>query len=118
MGKDELGLIWSNVYAVAVSLGLKLLATFLQQKMIGELLSKNVGVRQMVGINSTLIRAMKLVLQDKGMSFAKVAILCGGPDWPTSVLCGIMGLDLLPVLLGTLPIITLILPTVLTGRQT
>ena len=44
-----------------------------------------------------------------------VTILVGGPDWPTSVLCGILGLDLLPILLGTLPVFLLILPTVMGG---
>jgi len=118
VGKEDFGLVWSNVYAVAVSLALKLMATILQQKMIGELLKSSVYVRRLVGINSTLIRAMKLVLQSPGMSFAKVAMLCGGPDWPTSVLCGIMGLKLLPILVGTLPIIALVLPTVLSGSFT
>ena len=32
----------------------------------------------------------------------QVAILVGGPDWPTSVLCGIMRLPLLPILVGAL----------------
>ena len=71
----------------------------------------------------------------------KVAILIGGPDWPTSVLCGefififgscksngskyvltwnkiflgIMGLDLIPILIGTLPVVLLVIPTVLSG---
>lgn len=34
------------------------------------------------------------------------------------MLCGIMGLDLIPVLIGTLPVIFLITPTVLTGSFT
>jgi len=42
-------------------------------------------------------------------------ILVGGPDWPTSVACGLMGLDFLPILVGTLPIILVIIPTVLSG---
>ncbi len=37
---------------------------------------------------------------------------------PTSVLCGIMNLDLLPILIGTLPVIFLITPTLLTGSFT
>mmetsp|Transcript_86601 Transcript_86601/g.244914 ORF Transcript_86601/g.244914 Transcript_86601/m.244914 type:complete len:474 (+) Transcript_86601:2738-4159(+) len=49
---------------------------------------------------------------------AKVSILVGGPDWPTSVMCGIMGLPLLPVLVGTLPVALLIIPTVLSGSFT
>ena len=70
----------------------------------------------MVGVNSDMIRTMKIVLGERGLTKAKVAILVGGPDWPTSVLCGIMGLPLLPVLLGTLPVWLLIIPTVLTQR--
>jgi hypothetical protein len=100
---------------MGVSLALKLLACTLQQKMIGGLLQNSVAIRQFVGINSNIIRAMKLVLQQPGMGIAKVSILVGGPDWPTSVLCGIMDLSLLPVLFGTLPIVFLILPTLLTG---
>lgn len=38
-----------------------------------------------------------------------------GPDWPTSVLTGILGLPLLPMLLGTLPVALLIAPCVLAG---
>ena len=52
------------------------------------------------------------------MGIDKVCILVGGPDWPTSVLCGIMELDLIPVLVGTVPVILLILPTMLTGSFT
>jgi len=72
-------------------------------------------VRQAVQINSDFMRTFKLLLSDKGVSRQKVALLCGGPDWPTSVNCGIMRLPLLPIMLGTLPIIVLIVPTVLTG---
>ena len=83
--------------------------------MIGENLSHYVKVRQFVGINSTLMKAMRLVLGKNGLSVPKVAILIGGPDWPTSVLCGIMRLKLLQIILGTAPIVVLISPTCLTG---
>jgi len=118
VGEKTLGIVLSSIYAMIVSLILKLFATFLQQKMIGEMLRDYVVVRQMVGINSKLIRSMKLILSSPGLSIAKVAILCGGPDWPTSVLCGIMGLDLRPILIGTLPTAALVVPTVLTGSFT
>ena len=36
-------------------------------------------------------------------------------DWPTSVLCGIMRLSLPQIMLGTIPIVFLILPTCLSG---
>jgi len=58
---------------------------------------------------------MKLVLSKPGFSAVKVAILVGGPDWPTSVLCGILDLPLLPMLIGTLPVLIIIVPTVLSG---
>ncbi len=115
VGREIMGIFWSICFAMGVSLALKLLACTLQQKLIGGLLQNSVAVRQFVGVNSNVIRAMKLVLREPGLGIPKVAILIGGPDWPTSVLCGIMGLRLLPVLVGTLPIVFLILPTLLTG---
>jgi len=118
VGSETLGLVWSIIYAMVISIFLKLVAAALQQKMIGGLLKNNVGVRQLVGVNTPLIRGMKLLLQEEGLNIPKVAILCGGPDWPTSVLCGIMGLPLLPILIGTLPVIALVVPTVLAGSFT
>lgn len=118
VGRNTLGVTYSILFAMAMSLLLKLFATFLQQKMIGGLLKNSVGIRQMVGINTSLIRAFKLVLAERGFGMAKVSILSGGPDWPTSVLCGIMDLPLLPVLVGTLPVFLLIIPTVLAGSFT
>src|SRR6056300_2102000 len=56
-----------------------------------------------------------LVLSQEGLSIPKVAILIGGPDWPTSVLCGIMRLSLPQIILGTTPGVFLILPTCVTG---
>jgi len=115
VGRTAWGIPYSIMYAVAVSLLLKLFATFLQQKMIGGLLKGNTSIRQLVGINTKLMRAGKLILMEPGFSLAKVSILCGGPDWPTSVLCGIMDLQLTPVLIGTLPVLLLIVPFVLSG---
>lgn len=66
----------------------------------------------------SLIKGMRLILSEKGFTVAKVAILVGGPDWPTSVLCGLMRLRLIPILIGTLPVLLLILPTLLTGSFT
>eukprot|EP00588_Corethron_pennatum_P031051 CAMPEP_0194338514 /NCGR_PEP_ID=MMETSP0171-20130528/79878_1 /TAXON_ID=218684 /ORGANISM="Corethron pennatum, Strain L29A3" /LENGTH=445 /DNA_ID=CAMNT_0039102685 /DNA_START=523 /DNA_END=1861 /DNA_ORIENTATION=- len=113
--KDEFGLFFAAVYACGICLFMKLMACALQQKVIGEGMSHLVSVRQAVQINSDFMRTFKLLLSDKGVSPQKVALLCGGPDWPTSVNCGIMRLPVLPIMLGTLPIIVLIVPTVLTG---
>jgi len=85
---------------------------------IGELLSTFVEVRQLVKVNSPALRSVKLILSNSSMSTAKVAILIGGPDWPTSVLCGIMKLDLTSNLISTLPILIIIVPMVLTGTFT
>lgn len=115
VASETFSLIPAVVYCIVVSLVLKLVACTLQQKLIGEQLSGSVTVRKMVGINSTFVRSMRIVLSDKGFTVAKVAVLVGGPDWPTSVLCGIMKLQLLQILVGTLPVVFLILPTVLTG---
>ncbi len=79
VGKETFGIVYSILYAMGVSLLLKLFATFLQQKMIGGLLKGSVGIRQAVGINTMLIRAFKLILSERGFGLAKVSILCGGP---------------------------------------
>lgn len=118
VGRDILGIPGSMAYASAVSLILKLAACTLQQKLIGENLAQYTSVRKLVGINSTIIKAMRLVLAQKGMGLDKVSILVGGPDWPTSVLCGIMELKLIPILVGTLPVFFLILPTMFIGSFT
>ena len=55
------------------------------------------------------------MLSKPGLSVAKVTILTGGPDWPTSVFCGILRVPISQTLLGTLPVTFLILPTVLAG---
>lgn len=80
-GRDTFGLLGSVIYALAVSLCLKLLACTLQQKLIGGLLQNKVAVRQFCGVNSSVMRSMKLVLMQPGFSIAKVTILVGGPDW-------------------------------------
>lgn len=114
-GYRTLGWVGSIAYSVAIGLVLKLFSSALQQKMIGENLSRYVTVRQFVSVNSTVMKAMRLVLSQEGLSIPKVAILIGGPDWPTSVLCGIMRLSLPQIILGTTPVVFLILPTCVTG---
>jgi len=44
-----------------------------------------------------------------------MAILVGGPDWPTSVLTGILRLNPVEMLIGTMPVLALILPCVMAG---
>ena len=42
-------------------------------------------------------------------------ILCGGPDWPTSVLTGILRLSLTKMLIGSLPVVLVIIPSTALG---
>lgn len=94
---------------------MKLAASALQQKLVGEMLGSNLSVRRLVGVHKPFIRAIEAVLRKPGLSWGKIMILCGGPDWPTSVLAGILRLSLWQVMLGTCPIIASVVPLVLTG---
>jgi hypothetical protein len=105
------------LYSSAVCFLLKLCAVVLQQEGIGKNLGKKVSVRMAVGVNSTSIRAIGRILGAPRLSMRKVLILCGGPDWPTSVLTGILGLDVKKMLLGTLPVYFLVLPTCAAGAM-
>ena len=103
-------------YAMAVAYCIKLGACCLQQKVIGGNLRRSVSVRSACAINSPLMRAIKLVMSEKRTwTKGKVATLVGGPDWPTSVMMGLMGMRLTPMLLGTMPVIFLVAPLSLTG---
>jgi len=90
---------------VCLNFSQKLIAVTLQQKTIGEPMSSNTAILQMVGVNKPSMKAVEVILRKPGMSVAKVAILVGGPDWPTSVLTGILRLSLFQMLLGTTPVI-------------
>ena len=87
----------------------KLFSCMLQQKAIGEPLGNRVAVRAMCAVNTPQMRAIKVILLQKGLPIDKLAVLCGGPDWPTSVLCGIIRVPLHEAMLGTAPVIVLYL---------
>jgi hypothetical protein len=82
----RLGWTWSVLYSSAIGTLVKVLSGACQQKLFGEKLSHYVQVRQFVGINSTPLKALRLVVGKDGLSLAKVAILMGGPDWPVSAI--------------------------------
>ena len=107
--EPKIGFWPATMLCVLICWFVKLLSCALQQKMIGENLGKYVSIRHMCGINSLQMRAIRYCLEQKGFSVAKIAILCGGPDWPTSVLCGILKLDLLQIMIGTSPVLVLYL---------
>ena len=102
-------------YAAFLAYLMKLVAQVMQQKGIGEVLGQSLYVRANVGVNSRLIKAIRLILERPGISLAKVSVLCGGPDWPTAVLCGILRADLRQMLLGLSPVFLLTAPTSMAG---
>lgn len=61
------------------------------------------------------IKAIRLILTKPGLGIDKIAILCGGPDWPTSVLTGILKLSVFKMLFGTIPVVFLVFPCVMSG---
>ncbi len=103
------------VSAVVVSSLAKMIACTLQYSM-GYAMGKSVKVQQFVGVDKVPTRAMEQILNQRGLKIDKVAILVAGPDWPTSVLCGILRLHVPSMLLGTLPVILVsIIPQCLVG---
>jgi hypothetical protein len=69
----------------------------------------------MVGVEKPGIRAIEHILRQPGLFPGKVGILCGGPDWPTSVMCGFLGQSRFQMCLGTTPISIICLPSVMAG---
>lgn len=59
------------------------------------------------------MKSVSHILKRDGLKTDKMAVLVGGPDWPTSVITGILRLPLVPMLLGTLPILLIIIPVVM-----
>lgn len=110
-GSFAAGVAYASFWALAV----KAIAILGQQKGIGGLLGKKVGVRKAVGVNSLTIRAIKKILLEPGVTKGKVAVLVGGPDWPTSVLTGILGASYSQMIIGSAPFIVTIPVTVLAG---
>merc|ERR1719414_576543 len=77
---------WSGVaICILLCIFLKLTACAVQQKFIGERLGGFEQVKSMVKVHTPLMRAIEAILRQRGLSFGKCMILCGGPDWPTSV---------------------------------
>mmetsp|Transcript_29865 Transcript_29865/g.85520 ORF Transcript_29865/g.85520 Transcript_29865/m.85520 type:complete len:1039 (+) Transcript_29865:141-3257(+) len=109
------GFWWGSLVCIILCFVLKLTACAMQQKIFGEGLGTMKSVRQAVGVHKPFIRAIEMVLRRPGLSFGKCMILCGGPDWPTSVLAGILRISLRQCLVGTFPIIFNVVPLTLTG---
>lgn len=112
---DAVGGFWGGTaIAVIESLVLKICAVC-GQYYIGYYLGKMVKVQQLIGVDKIPTRAIEKILNVRGMNLPKVSVLVGGPDWPTSVLCGILKLQLFQCCLGTLPVIFVSSPCVIAG---
>lgn len=111
----DYGFFGGMFFTTGVCFLIKLCAIAVQQKGIGGGMQSRVSIRKACGVNSVTIRAIKRILEQKGFHMSKVCILCGGPDWPTSVLTGILGLSLFEMLLGSLPVVFVIAPCVFAG---
>lgn len=86
------------------------------QYYVGYLAGKSIRVQRFVGVDKVATRAMEMILNKRGFALGKVCILVAGPDFPTSVLCGILRLNIPQMLLGTTPIIVVsIIPQVTVG---
>lgn len=106
-----------NGYAISagVSLLCKLIAC-VGQYSLGALAGNFVKVQQFVGVDKVFTRAMEKHLKGRGLKVGKVCILVAGPDFPTSMLCGILRINVPQMVLGTLPVfIVTIAPQVLVG---
>jgi len=112
---EVVGKFWGGMcIAILESLVLKICAVCGQYS-IGYFLGKSVKVQQMVSVDKVPIRAIEQILSMRGLSLPKVSVLVGGPDWPTSVLCGILRINLLQCCIGTLPVIFVSTPCVVAG---
>eukprot|EP00931_Biecheleriopsis_adriatica_P037329 TRINITY_DN21407_c0_g1_i2.p1 TRINITY_DN21407_c0_g1~~TRINITY_DN21407_c0_g1_i2.p1 ORF type:complete len:803 (-),score=175.43 TRINITY_DN21407_c0_g1_i2:51-2459(-) len=86
------------------------------QYMMGYFAGKSVKVQKFVGVDTVPTRAMEQILKKPGLALGKVAILVAGPDFPTSMMCGILKLNIPQMLLGTFPVVFVsIIPQVLVG---
>lgn len=107
--------VWCVGITTAFCVVLKLTATGLEQKAIGGPLRNNVAIKKFIGVHTPFMKAIRFILTQEGLKLSKVAVLCGGPDWPTSVITGVLGLPMCSMLAGTLPVCFMILPCIMAG---
>jgi len=110
----SVGFVSGCVIAVVLCFFLKMMACCAQYS-LGYFMGKSVRVQALVGVDKVFTRAMEEILMKPGLSLGKVSVLVGGPDWPVSVGCGILKVDVLQMLVGTAPVMFVLAPSVLAG---
>lgn len=111
---DSIGFGLGCVIACVLAWALKL-AACTGQYLIGFSAGKSVKIQALIGVDKVPTRAIEKILSVPGLSVGKVSVLVGGPDWPTSVTCGILRLNIPQMLLGTAPVFFVSSPCVLAG---
>jgi len=107
---------WEGItFASGLSFLIKMVSVVMQYKLFGELLARSERVRRLVGVQKVGTLALQRILRDPGLHTDKAAILCGGPDWPTVVLCGILNVGLGKTLVGELPNVFVVVPYTYAG---
>lgn len=90
---------------------LKLTACAIEMKVFGGRYKNDAPIKKLCGMHTDAMKAIKYILEEPGMYMAKIYICVGIVDWLCSVMCGIMGLPVLPILIYTLPCIIVIVPS-------
>ena len=115
-GSKEPSFALAMVLASAAAFITKMLSVVLTQLIFGELWGgRSVSIRSLTGVNTDIMKAIKLVLETNPVSILSMSILCGGPDWQVSTLCGILKLKYGGIFMGTCPSLIPIIFFVLTG---
>jgi len=111
---ENIGFWGGCVVATVLGLFTKLCAC-VGQYMIGYTMGFSSKVQQLISVDKVPTRAIEKVLKMRGLNIGKVSVLVGAPDWPTSVTCGIVGVNIPQMLVGTLPVIVLLGPCIVAG---
>jgi len=110
----SVGFVGGCLIAITLGFFTKLCAC-LGQYGIGYAMGKSVKIQQLIHVDKPFTRAIEKILNRPGLDAGKVAVLVGGPDWPTSVTCGILKLNIPQMILGTCPVFFVLTPCVLAG---
>jgi hypothetical protein len=115
-GWTEPSFALAMVLASAAAFITKMLSAVLTQFIFGEVCgSRSVSIRSVTGVNTDIMKAIKLVLESNPCSILSMAILGGGPDWQVSTMCGIFKLKYAGIFMGTCPSVIPIILFVMTG---